>query len=159
MRLEPILQPESALVIEDAADRDAVLAALADAAGRSLAGERSADDWRTRILSALVERENQMPTTTPEGVAFPHAILPDVDRTVLLIARLKPAVKFGGQDMPAPDIVFCMVGSASKPWEHVRLLARLARVARAAGALDRLRAADTAESLYARLLDEDRSHG
>ncbi len=159
MRLEPILQPESALVIENAPDRDAVLARLADAAGRNLAGERSADDWRTRILNALVERENQMPTTTPEGVAFPHAILPDVERTVLLIARLKPAVKFGGQDMPAPDIVFCMVGSASKPWEHVRLLARLARVARAAGALDRLRAADTAESLYARLLEEDRSHG
>lgn len=153
MRLEPILMSESALIIENAADRDAVLSRLAEAAAKLVPGYSA-----QTILTAFEDREAQTPTATPEGVAFPHAMLKNVDRTTLLIARLKPAVSFGGQDLPASDLVFCMVGSAEKPWVHVRLLARLARVARAPGALERLRGADTAEDLFARLIEEDRAH-
>ena len=154
MRLEPILDPKSALVIRDPADRDAVLSALAHAAAEQLAGGSAAT-----VLSALIEREEQTHTATAEGVAFPHAMLPNLERTILLVARVTPAVSFGGTDLPAPDLVFCMIGSANKPWVHVRLLARLARVARAAGALERLREAETPEALLEALLEEDRAHG
>jgi len=154
VRLEPILNPNSALIIRDPADRDAVLAALAEAAAARIAQA----DARA-IQEALAQREAQTPTATPEGVAFPHAMIEGLERTVLLVARVEPAVTFGGTDLPAPDLVFCMIGAAEKPWEHVRLLARLARVARTPGALDRLRAADSAEALLEALVEEDRAHG
>lgn len=154
MRLEPILKPDLTFFIEGAADRDAVLKRLASAAA-----SHAPDHAEDAILKALLAREAQTPTATPEGVAFPHAMLPDVDETLLLVARIKPAVSFGGNDIPAPDLVFCMIGSTGKPWEHVRLLARLARVARGAGALERFRSAENGAALYEALIEEDRAHG
>ncbi len=154
MRLEPILKPSLTILIEGAADRDDVLKRLAAAAA-----SHAPEHTEVELLEALLAREAQTPTATPEGVAFPHAMLPEVDETLLLVARLKPAVSFGGGDLPAPDLIFCMIGSATKPWEHVRLLARLARVARGPGALERLRTAPDAAAMYEALIEEDRAHG
>jgi PTS system nitrogen regulatory IIA component len=154
MRLEPILKPDLTFQIENAADRDDVLKRLADSAA-AFTSNHSAEV----LFNALLERESQTATCTPEGVAFPHALLPDVDETLLIVARLKPAVSFTTTDMPAPDLIFCMIGSTEKPWEHVRLLARLARVARGQGALDRIRTAESASDMYTVLLEEDRAHG
>lgn len=154
MRLEPILSPDLTFIIEGAADRDAVLMRFAE-----VAAKRSEVHSAEAIYGALQAREQQTPTATEEGVAFPHAMLGGLEQTLLIVARLKPAVSFGGTDLPAPDLVFCMIGSTEKPWEHVRLLARLARIARGAGGLDRLRKAHTSDELFAALVEEDRAHG
>ena len=154
MRLEPILRPDLTLFIEGATDRDAVLRRLAE-----IAAKRASDHTAEMIHSALQARESQTPTATEEGVAFPHAMLPGLDQTLLIVARLKPAVTFGGTDLPSPDLVFCMIGSTEKPWEHVRLLARLARIARGVGGLERLRKAQSPDELFASLVEEDRAHG
>jgi len=151
MRLETLLRPESTLVIRDAADADAVLEELARAAERMDIGAPAAT-----LKQALSEREAQVSTATPEGVAFPHALLPSTTGTALLAARLDPPVQFGASS--PVDLVFCMFGSPEKPWEHVRLLARLARIARAPGALDRLRGAKDERKLYDLLIEEDRTH-
>lgn len=153
MRLEPLLRSELTFVFEDVRDRDEVLARLAKAASKSAPSLDSG-----AILRALIQREEQTPTATEEGVAFPHAMLPNVNETLLLIAKVTPPVSFGDSDT-SPDLIFCMIGSSDKPWEHVRLLARLARISRGAGALDRLRDADSPDELLKRFIDEDRSHG
>jgi len=51
-----------------------------------------------------------------------------------------------------------LVGPSERAWEHVRLLARLARVCTAPGALDRLRSADNADDLFNKLIAEDQRH-
>ena len=51
-----------------------------------------------------------------------------------------------------------MVGSDDRPWEHVRLLARLARIVKSPGAHERLCEATDAADLHARLVREDRVH-
>ncbi len=153
MRLEPLLRSDLTFVFEDVRDRDEVLTQLAKAAAKAAPSLDSG-----AILRALIDREEQTPTATEEGVAFPHAMLPDVAETLLLIAKIKPPVPFGDADTP-PDLIFCMIGSSAKPWEHVRMLARLARISRGAGALARLREADTPDELLERFIEEDRSHG
>lgn len=153
MRLEPLLRSDLTFVFEDVRDRDELLSRLARSAAHCAPSLDSG-----AILRALIDREEQTPTATEEGVAFPHAMLADVKETLLLIAKVKPPVPFGDANTP-PDLIFCMIGSSAKPWEHVRLLARLARIARGAGALDRLRNADTPDELLERFIDEDRSHG
>lgn len=153
MRLESLLRPDQTLSIRGAADRDAVLRELARAAAETIPGADVQDLHR-----ALIERESQMPTSTEEGVAFPHAMLDRIDHTVLIIASVEPPVPFTDQGEHPVDLVFCMFGSPERPWEHVRLLARLARVARAPGAIDRLRGAKDQQELYERLVEEDRAH-
>jgi PTS system nitrogen regulatory IIA component len=153
MRLESYLSSSRTLAVQDASGRDEVLQRLADVAGAALP-EVDAET----LYKALLDRESQMPTSTPEGVGFPHALLPGIRETVIVAATLKPGVSFGVEDHPPVDLVFSMFGSSGKPWEHVRLLARLARIARGHGALDRLRGPEDAQGFYEAILEEDRSH-
>lgn len=154
MRLEPLLKQESTLVLSGLADRDAVLTALAEHAHGRLT-----DVPTPVLLEALLDRERSYPTSTPEAVAFPHAILKEIDETVLVAAKLDPAVDFGaGGGHPPVALVFAMFGSAAKPFQHVQLLARLARICRWRGALEQIGRASDADDLRERLIAEDRAH-
>lgn len=154
MRLEPCLHPDLTLVLDACPGLDAVLGGLAEA-GAKQAGMPD----REELLRGLVEREERYPTSTPEGVAFPHVLLKGIEQTLIVPVLLRPGVKWRNPSHPAQDLVFGMFGNIDRPWEHVRLLARLARIVRTAGALDRLRRAADARALHEALLGEDRSHG
>ncbi len=152
MRLEPYLDPNLTFVIDKPDGKEAVLAALADAAAASLGLERDA------VLAALVAREEQMATSTPEGVGLPHALLKGIDRTLVIPMLLRPGVKFGSSNHPPADLVFGMFGPDNKPWDHLRILARIARLTRDDKARGRLREASDAAELSEAILTEDRSH-
>lgn len=154
MQLTPFLNPDTALVLENPADRAEVLRAVAECAARQIPGVDA-----SLLLEGLNDREDKFPTGTPEGVAFPHVLLPQIQRTVLVPCVLKPGVTWGSAGRQAQDVVFAMFGNSERPWEHVRMLARLARVARGAGALERLRACQTTEAVHEALLAEDKLHG
>ena len=105
------------------------------------------------------EERIQLPaTSTPEGVAFPHALAENIDQTFVALAKIPSGVDFGIPQHPKSDLVFCMFGSSDQPWEHVKLLARLARLVHTEDARERLRMATNGADLYARLLEEDQSH-
>ncbi|MBX3353250.1 MAG: PTS sugar transporter subunit IIA [Phycisphaeraceae bacterium] len=152
MRLEPYLDPDAAMILEKPGDKGAVLAELAQAASRVLGVGAPG------LLAALEAREAQMPTSTPEGVALPHALTPDLTRTLVIPVVLRPGVRFGGANHPPADLVFGMFGPSDKPWDHLRVLARIARLMRTAGPRDTLRAAPTPQALHDALLAEDRAH-
>jgi len=154
MRLEPLLDEELVMVVEGAGGKGELLRALAERAAPRLGGV-DAD----AVASELEDREQRIPTSTPEGVAFPHAMLPAIGETVVVAALVRPGVSFGVETHPASDVVFGMFGCSERPFSHVRLLARLARIARGPGALERFRACGDAASFHAALVDEDRKHG
>lgn len=154
MRVEPMLQPGVALVIDAERARDTILQHLAHAALPHTPGVSI-----EQLLAALIDRESKYPTGTPEGVAFPHALLPEITRTFVIPALLRPGVRWSNQNHPPQDIVFAIFGSADTPWEHIRLLARLARIVRREGGLTNLRAATDPADVLNRLIEEDRLHG
>ena len=153
MHLEQFCKPELALILAGVQSRDAALERIAQAVAPLIPGV-DAD----RLLASLIDRESKTPTSTPEGVAFPHALLPGLEQTIVVVATAKPAISFGVKDHPDSDVLFAMFGPDERPWDHVRLLARIARVARGPGALARFRAATSPEALFEALLAEDRSH-
>lgn len=152
MPLTALLQPGSTLVLPGPATRDEALAALATHAANTALPGASPD----ALFRLLQRREELSPTSVPEGVAFPHAIDASIPTTVLVVALWKQPVDFG-TSAPA-DLILGMFGSTAEPWRHVRLLARLARIVRAPGALTRLRASEDAEELRTTMLTEDQSH-
>lgn len=154
MQLKPFLNPDSILVLEQPADRTSVLRALAECAARQMP-----DVDPGRLLEGLNDREEKFPTGTPEGVAFPHVLLPQIQQTVLVPCVLRPGVSWGATGHRSQDVIFAMFGNSERPWEHVRMLARLARVSRGPGALERFRACRTPESLLEALVAEDNLHG
>lgn len=153
MHLEPYLKPGQTLIIESAKERDDVLRALAAAGAALLDGARAEE-----LERAMREREAQMATSAPEGVAFPHGLSPTLKQTIVLVALLRPAVSFGAPGHPPVDVVFAMFGPSEAPWQHLSLLARLARIAHFEGALERLRKCSTADELLESVLAEDRAH-
>lgn len=122
MRLEPFLHPSLVLDRPRVATADALLMTIAERAAVRLGGIDAA-----RLAELLLEREAELCTATPEGIAFPHAIDERIERTLVVLARLEPAIQFGVRHPPC-TLVLALFGSAELPWQHVRLLARLARV-------------------------------
>jgi PTS system nitrogen regulatory IIA component len=153
MRLEPLLKPELVMVMDGADGCEDVLNALAERASSALPGLD-----RQRLNEELIDRERRIPTSTPEGVAFPHAMVPEIEETIVVPALVRGGVSFGVETHPKSDIVFGMFGCSEKPFAHVRLLARLARIARGPGALDRFRKCNAPEELFEALVAEDRRH-
>lgn len=152
MALGPYLLKTGVFILEDAVDRDSVLRTAANAASSAItdAGTPITTD---ALLGLLLGREAQSPTGTPEGVAFPHAMVPGLATSLVVVIRTGQPIEFG-PGRPC-NLVFAMFGDAEKPWEHVRLLARLARLTGRPDARDRLRAATDDASLYAMIQAED----
>jgi len=153
MRLEPLLSPDHAALLRDRPDRDAVLADVARLGAPAIEGATESS-----LLDALIKRENAYPTSTPDGVAFPHAMIPGLERTVVVVATVSPPVDFRPKDHPPIRVLFGMFGAEERPFEHVQLLARLARIVRVPGVIDRLASASDAAELCEALIAEDRAH-
>lgn len=151
MQLENLLRRDRVLVLDSCADRGELFERLVETVGDVGPG-------RDALVRSLVSREEEGPTSTPEGVAFPHALMVDIEETALVAALVRGGIDFGNREHPLCDVVFCLFGDPSKPWEHVQLLARLARVSHGPGAIERFRACDDAGALYDAVVEEDRSH-
>lgn len=154
MKLTPLIKPELALVLEGVKSRDDLLGKLAD----HIASVKPHID-ATGLEAALAAREEQAPTSTPEGVAFPHAMYEGAEETFVVVAHVSGGVDFGKKGHPPSDIVFTLVGPPASAWQHVSVLARLARICHSPGALMCLRGATDPQALYQCLADEDARHG
>ena len=79
------------------------------------------------LTTALNKRELINFTSTPEGVALPHAICDEIapsDSGVVILTLLRP-ILWGSHQV---QIVVGLLGSTSEPWRQVRNLARIARM-------------------------------
>ena len=130
---------------------DEVLGALAKVAAPQLGVDR------TVLHEALRRRERLCPTVLPEGVALPHAILPGLQRT-LVVPMLVP----GGVEMeagqPRSSVIIGLFGAEERPSEHIAVLGRIARAGSDPATLSALRAAPTADDLVHVLLERDAVH-
>lgn len=153
MELSPYLRPELVFHLQRVASRDDLFHTFSRAVQDQLDTPKSFS-----LYQPLVEREAQMPTSTPDGIAFPHAVAPEIPRTLVVAARVVEGVDFGVSGHPRCDLILGMFGSSENPWEHVRLLARMARIVHTESSRRNLRTAADADDLYMRLLEEDRSH-
>ncbi len=105
-------------------------------------------------LRKLVEREAVATTALGGGIALPHARTTSCLDPHLAVARLAPAVDFGAADGLPVDLVFLLLGPPEAPGEHVKLLARIAKLAQRQSALAELRRAPDERSFRA-VLDRD----
>ena len=109
------------------------------------------------ILDTLVQRERLGSTGIGEGLAIPHGKLRDLDHLVGLVARLDKPIDFDSLDGQPVDILFLLLAPEGAGADHLKALARVARVLREPGALDRIRASRDADALYA-VLNHEPAH-
>lgn len=101
------------------------------------------------ILEILLQREKLGSTAVGNGVAIPHGKLPKLGRLFGLFARLERPVDFEALDSQPVDLVFLLLAPEAAGADHLKALARVARLLRDPEIARKLRESRDADALYA----------
>ena len=153
LRLADYLREDLVLWELPSLDKPSFLKALAAAAATRVPGVDEQE-----LLARLVEREEERSTGVGGGLALPHARVSGLERTVLLVGRVRAGLDFDAPDGGPVDLFFVLLSPADARNEHLRLLARVARIFAPEGVLEKLRAAPGPQQLFQLLLEEDARH-
>ncbi len=101
------------------------------------------------IFDTLLQRERLGSTGVGNGIAIPHGKLPKLDRLFGLVARLEKPIDFEALDAQPVDILFLLLAPEDAGADHLKALARVARLLRDGETVRKLRESRDAEALYA----------
>jgi nitrogen PTS system EIIA component len=101
------------------------------------------------VFEAVLEREKLGSTGVGEGVAIPHARIDSLKRPAGGFARLIEPADFEAIDERKADLVFMLLAPTDSGADHLRALARAARVFRQEQVRAALRKAQTNEAVLA----------
>jgi PTS system nitrogen regulatory IIA component len=101
------------------------------------------------IVEILQQREKLGSTGIGQGVAIPHAKLPKLDKLTGIFARLDRAIEFDSLDRQPVDLIFLLLAPEGAGADHLKALARIARLLRDPEVAQKLRESRDAEALYA----------
>lgn len=137
-----ILTPESVLPALRATSKKQALQEMSAQAAR-LTGL----DERT-ILGTLLDRERLGSTGVGRGVAIPHGRLAGLDRIHGVFARAERPVDFDAIDDQPVDLIFLLLAPEGAGADHLKALARIARLLRDQDVAKKLRASRDAQAIY-----------
>jgi PTS system nitrogen regulatory IIA component len=101
------------------------------------------------ILEVLQQRERLGSTAVGNGVAIPHGKLAKLPGLFGLFARLDKPIDFEALDNQKVDLVFLLLAPESAGADHLKALAKIARLLRDPEIARKLRESHDAEALYA----------
>ena len=113
---------------------------------------------RIPVIQALSAREESHTTCLGHGLAVPHASVPGLPKPLLLVALADIPVQFGPEDHDPVDLFFVLLSPPGREGEHIKLLARICRLAQHPDDLDELRRAVDEGSLLEAILRMDSQH-
>jgi PTS system nitrogen regulatory IIA component len=145
--LSDLIRPQAVLPSLKAGSKRQALQALAERAA-ALTG---VDD--KTILDSLVQRERLGSTGVGGGIAIPHARVPGLDHIVGMFAHLARPIDFEALDEQPVDLVFLMLAPEAAGADHLKSLARIARILRDPHVVARLRGSFDNTALYAVLTE------
>jgi PTS system nitrogen regulatory IIA component len=143
MPLTDLVAPNAILPALRANNKKQVLQELA-----AKAAELTGQNERA-ILEILLQRERLGSTGVGNGVAIPHGKLANLGRLFGLFARLERPIDFEALDGRAVDLVFLLLAPEDAGADHLKALARVARLLRDHDVARKLREAREEGPLYA----------
>ncbi|MCX7327627.1 MAG: PTS IIA-like nitrogen regulatory protein PtsN, partial [Hyphomicrobiales bacterium] len=105
------------------------------------------------VFETLLQRERLGSTGIGEGIAIPHGRSPSLTRLRGLFVRMEKPIDFEALDGQPVDIMFVLLAPEGAGADHLKALARVARVLRDRATLDSIRRADDAAAIYAILTE------
>jgi PTS system nitrogen regulatory IIA component len=151
MTLAGLIAPNAIIPALDVGNKKQALQKLA-ARAAELTGESE-----RAIFEILLQRESLGTTAVGNGVAIPHGKLPKLGRLLGLFARLDRAIEFDALDSQPVDLVFLLLAPESAGADHLKALARVARVLRDPAIARKLRQSVDVDAIYAVLSEAQTS--
>jgi mannitol/fructose-specific phosphotransferase system IIA component (Ntr-type) len=110
------------------------------------------------LLARLRAREKESSTGVGQGVAIPHCFLEELDQSRCILAQVPQGVAFDAIDEEPVHLLFVLLSPPSARMTHLRLLARISRIASRQGFVAEAMAAATPDALHELIVREDHSH-
>jgi nitrogen PTS system EIIA component len=151
MDLSDLVKPDAILSSLKANSKKQALQALAEKAA-ALTGLEERE-----IFETLVQREKLGSTGVGGGIAIPHGKLARLDRIFGLFARAPKPIDFEALDEQPVDLIFLLLAPEGAGADHLKALARVARLFREPGMAAKLRASADKSALFA-VLTEGATH-
>jgi PTS system nitrogen regulatory IIA component len=143
--LSDLLSPKAVLSPLRANSKKQILQEMA-AKAASLTGLPERD-----IFETLLQRERLGSTGVGNGIAIPHGKLESVARLVGVFARMERPIDFDALDGEPVDLIFLLLAPESAGADHLKALARVARVLRDPQVAHKLRATEDVSAIHALL--------
>ena len=142
MDLSDLIKPDAILASLKANSKKQAIQALAEKAA-TLTGLTERE-----IFDTLLQRERLGSTGVGGGIAIPHGKLAKLDRIVGMFARLARPIDFEALDDQPVDLVFLLLAPEGAGADHLKALARIARLLRDQEVAKKLRASKDAQAIY-----------
>lgn len=143
MPLTDLVAPTAVLAALKAANKKQAIQELS-AKAAELTGENE-----RAILEILLQREKLGSTAVGNGVAIPHGKLPKLGKLFGLFARLDTPIDFEALDGQPVDLVFLLLAPEGAGADHLKALARVARLLRDPAIAKKLRDSRSPDAIYA----------
>ncbi len=151
MEIADLLAPEAIFADMRAAAKKQALTEMATRAGQVTGLHER------RIHEAVWERERLGSTGLGGGIAIPHARMATLGRLHGVFARLANPIDFDAVDDRPVDLIFMLLAPEGAGADHLTALARISRALRDRALVEKLRATDNADALYAMITAPSRS--
>ena len=110
------------------------------------------------IMDTLVQRERLGSTGVGNGIAIPHGKLSTISKVVGVFAKMERPIDFESLDGEPVDLIFLLLAPEDAGADHLKALARVARVLRDPQVAKKLRATQDAAAIHALLTQSMASH-
>src|SRR6188474_3103351 len=142
MELADILPEESVVVCTGLKTKREVLEKLAEQAAKA-----SGQDARA-VFEAVYDREVLGSTGLGNGIAIPHGKFAGISGVTAVFAKLSEPVDFDSVDDQPVDLVMMLLAPMGAGADHLKALARVARILRTESVVEELRHAPDAARVY-----------
>jgi mannitol/fructose-specific phosphotransferase system IIA component (Ntr-type) len=123
LSLSRLISPERVVIWNEPAGKEEIIRRLVETVG-----QKDAVVGSERLLSAVLEREQQGSTFFNEGAAFPHARVEGLTSSMVSLGLTRQGVSDEPKEKPI-ELVFLIFSPAQKPDEQVKILALASRAA------------------------------
>jgi len=148
IQLENILTPGRSLVNVPGGSKKRVLEQIANLVARELP-----DLEAKSIFESLIAREKLGSTGFGNGIAIPHCRLPGCPTPISALLRLEAPIDFDAIDGAPVDLLFVLLVPQAATDAHLELLRQIASMLDRSEVRERLRHAQSSESLYQVVVD------
>ena len=154
MELSEYLKKPNILLKSSSTNRWDLIEEMVDLAVRNKMVDPADSD---EVKRALIEREKSMSTGIGNGVAIPHCTTSRVSDTVMVLAVLGRGMDFDSIDDQPVNIVVLLLVPKNKLTQHVKTLAKIAKVMSNQGLRDSIGKLKSADGIIDAIRDVEQA--
>ena len=120
MNVADLINQDSILINIESKSKKNILETISDNLANGDLGQKDT------IFDKLYEREKLGTTAFGEGIAIPHARIPNIKSPKILFMKLSEGIDFDAVDNKKVDLIFSLIVPDTKDASHIEILSKVA---------------------------------